>query len=124
MGFSRFFSRFGQTPYRRGILKAAAGAAPSDQSIGEVQVPMDPSRAGELSISQRASFTSSSVASPGLSTRGCTTPAALQEEAVSLAVEALHSYSQEVEIAEHLRSRFDAKYAPTWHCIVGRNFGM
>jgi hypothetical protein len=25
--------------------------------------------------------------------------------------------------AAHIKKEFDKKYHPTWHCIVGRNFG-
>ncbi|KAF6215626.1 hypothetical protein GE061_010382 [Apolygus lucorum] len=27
------------------------------------------------------------------------------------------------DIAAHIKKEFDKKYNPTWHCIVGRNFG-
>jgi dynein light chain LC8-type len=26
-------------------------------------------------------------------------------------------------IAKHVKQSFDLKYGPTWHCIVGENFG-
>eukprot|EP00069_Balaena_mysticetus_P011698 bmy_07193T0 len=26
-------------------------------------------------------------------------------------------------MAAHIKKQFDKKYNPTWHCIVGRNFG-
>lgn len=26
-------------------------------------------------------------------------------------------------MAQHLKKEFDARYQPTWHCIVGRHFG-
>jgi dynein light chain LC8-type len=29
----------------------------------------------------------------------------------------------EKDIASFIRREFEAKYNPTWHCIVGRNFG-
>ena len=29
----------------------------------------------------------------------------------------------EKDVAEHIKKEFDKKHGPTWHCIVGRNFG-
>uniref|UniRef100_A0A182LY73 Dynein light chain n=1 Tax=Anopheles culicifacies TaxID=139723 RepID=A0A182LY73_9DIPT len=28
-----------------------------------------------------------------------------------------------LDIAAYIKKEFDKKYNPTWHCIVGRNFG-
>lgn len=28
----------------------------------------------------------------------------------------------EKDIAEHVKAFFDSKYAPNWHCVVGKNF--
>ncbi|KAK7799914.1 hypothetical protein U0070_012005 [Myodes glareolus] len=36
---------------------------------------------------------------------------------------ALEKYNIEKDIAAHIKKEFDKKYNPTWHCIVGRNFG-
>uniref|UniRef100_A0A2K5NXH6 Dynein light chain n=1 Tax=Cercocebus atys TaxID=9531 RepID=A0A2K5NXH6_CERAT len=27
------------------------------------------------------------------------------------------------DIAAHIKKEFDKKYNPTWHCMVGRNYG-
>ena len=27
------------------------------------------------------------------------------------------------DVAAYIKKEFDKKYNPTWHCIVGRNFG-
>ncbi|TYJ26319.1 hypothetical protein E1A91_A07G112000v1 [Gossypium mustelinum] len=27
------------------------------------------------------------------------------------------------DVAEYIKKEFDKKYGPTWHCIVGSNFG-
>ena len=32
-------------------------------------------------------------------------------------------YNIEKDIAAFIKKEFDKKYNPTWHCIVGRNFG-
>lgn len=29
----------------------------------------------------------------------------------------------EKDIAEYIKKEFDKNHGPTWHCIVGRNFG-
>ncbi|XP_037960407.1 dynein light chain 1, cytoplasmic-like [Teleopsis dalmanni] len=31
-------------------------------------------------------------------------------------------YTDNKDIAAHIKRQFDAKYNPTWHCIVGRSF--
>lgn len=38
-------------------------------------------------------------------------------------VQALEKYNVEKDIAAFIKKEFDKKYNPTWHCIVGRNFG-
>jgi hypothetical protein len=30
----------------------------------------------------------------------------------------------EKDIAEYIKKEFDKNHGPTWHCIVGRNFGI
>ena len=32
-------------------------------------------------------------------------------------------YFKNKDIAAFIKKEFDKKYNPTWHCIVGRNFG-
>ncbi|KAF5570022.1 hypothetical protein CEK26_001314 [Fusarium fujikuroi] len=31
--------------------------------------------------------------------------------------------SADMDIAQHIKRTFDERKGPTWHCIVGRNFG-
>jgi dynein light chain LC8-type len=45
-------------------------------------------------------------------------------------VQSLRSYHKLIlldsriqDIAAYIKKEFDKKYNPTWHCIVGRNFG-
>ena len=38
-------------------------------------------------------------------------------------VQALQKMEREQDIAGYIKKEFDAKHSPTWHCIVGRNFG-
>lgn len=46
----------------------------------------------------------------------------MQREAVDIANEAMLGQAIEKDIAAAIKKRFDNKYGPTWHCIVGRNF--
>ncbi|KAJ4967984.1 hypothetical protein NE237_014685 [Protea cynaroides] len=47
----------------------------------------------------------------------------MQKEAIDCALSAFEKLSVEKDIAEHIKKEFDKKHGPTWHCIVGRNFG-
>ena len=47
----------------------------------------------------------------------------MQQDSVECATQALEKYKIEKDIAAHIKKEFDKKYNPTWHCIVGRNFG-
>ncbi|KAJ4954760.1 hypothetical protein NE237_011543 [Protea cynaroides] len=47
----------------------------------------------------------------------------MQKEAVDCALSAFEKHNVEKDIAEHIKKEFDKKHGPTWHCIVGRNFG-
>jgi len=47
----------------------------------------------------------------------------MQDDAVNTALQALDKYNIEKDIAAYIKKEFDKKYNPTWHCIVGRNFG-
>ncbi|KAB0366511.1 hypothetical protein FD754_010667 [Muntiacus muntjak] len=46
----------------------------------------------------------------------------MQQDSVECATQALEKYNIEEDIAAHIKES-DKKYSPTWHCIVGRNFG-
>ncbi|KAI9141370.1 putative dynein light chain 1, cytoplasmic [Paraphysoderma sedebokerense] len=45
------------------------------------------------------------------------------QDAVDCATQAMEKYNIEKDIAAFIKREFDKKYNPTWHCIVGRNFG-
>ncbi|KAK2879641.1 hypothetical protein Q8A73_023453 [Channa argus] len=47
----------------------------------------------------------------------------MQQDAVDCAMQAMEKYNIEKDIAAFVKKEFDKKYNPTWHCIVGRNFG-
>ena len=39
------------------------------------------------------------------------------------ALQGLDKFNIEKDIAAFIKKEFDRKHGPTWHCIVGRNFG-
>ncbi|KAI7862528.1 dynein light chain 1, cytoplasmic [Spinellus fusiger] len=47
----------------------------------------------------------------------------MQQEAIDCSTQAMEKYNIEKDIAAHIKREFDKKYGPTWHCVVGRNFG-
>lgn len=50
-------------------------------------------------------------------------PKDVEAYAIQVATEGIEKYFNEKEIASHIKKEMDRKYAPTWHCFVGRNFG-
>ncbi|TNN11954.1 Dynein light chain 2, cytoplasmic [Schistosoma japonicum] len=47
----------------------------------------------------------------------------MQQDVVGICSDALDKYNIEKDIAAYIKKECDKKYNPTWHCIVGRNFG-
>ncbi|BHF64179.1 hypothetical protein AAHC03_04794 [Spirometra sp. Aus1] len=47
----------------------------------------------------------------------------VQQSAIETAQQALEKFNIEKDIAAHIKKEFDKKHSPTWHCVVGRNFG-
>lgn len=47
----------------------------------------------------------------------------LQQESVDIASAALEKYNIEKDIAAHIKKEFDRRHGPTWHVVVGKNFG-
>merc|ERR1712051_128711 len=47
----------------------------------------------------------------------------MQQDAIDISTQALERYNIEKDIAAFIKKEFDKKYNPTWHSIVGRNFG-
>ena len=35
----------------------------------------------------------------------------------------MEKFAVEKDVAAFIKKEFDTKYTPTWHCVVGRNFG-
>lgn len=50
-------------------------------------------------------------------------PLHMQRAALHGAIQAVRLYTTEKHIAESIKSDFDQMFSPTWHCIVGRNWG-
>ncbi|VDK36611.1 unnamed protein product [Taenia asiatica] len=50
-------------------------------------------------------------------------PEEMQQRAIECAEEAPDRYNIEKDIAAHIKKFFDKEFSPTWHCVVGRNFG-
>jgi len=47
----------------------------------------------------------------------------MQQASVDIASSALDKYTVEKDIAAQIKREFDKKYGPTWHVVVGKNFG-
>ena len=47
----------------------------------------------------------------------------MQQDAIDCANVALEKFNIEKDIAAYIKKEFDKNYNPTWHCVVGRNFG-
>ncbi|CAL8075685.1 unnamed protein product [Calicophoron daubneyi] len=47
----------------------------------------------------------------------------LQQDAFAAATTATQEFNVEKDIAAYIKKEFDSKHGPTWHCIVGRNYG-
>ncbi|PSR92574.1 Dynein light chain like [Actinidia chinensis var. chinensis] len=47
----------------------------------------------------------------------------MQKETVDIAIAAFEKHNVEKDVAEYMKKEFDKKHGPTWHCIVGKNFG-
>lgn len=47
----------------------------------------------------------------------------LQQESVDIASAALQKFNIEKDIAAQIKKEFDRRHGPTWHVVVGKNFG-
>jgi dynein light chain LC8-type len=47
----------------------------------------------------------------------------MQQESVDIASAALEKYNIEKDIAAQIKKEFDRRHSPTWHVVVGKNFG-
>ena len=53
----------------------------------------------------------------------CSSMGCVQPDADERLCQAAELHSIEKDIASFIKKHFDAKYKPTWHCIVGKSFG-
>lgn len=60
---------------------------------------------------------------PKVVVKGADMAPEIQRVALELAVVALGRYELELDMASFLKREFDARFQPTWHCVVGRHFG-
>ncbi|CAI9762631.1 unnamed protein product [Fraxinus pennsylvanica] len=88
--------------------------------VGSLEVP-----SSESAVHSKYSSGSTNGAGPGKKVviKSADMKEDLQKEAVDIAIAAFEKYSVEKEVAEHIKKMFDKKHGPTWHCIVGKNFG-
>ncbi|KAI0510345.1 dynein light chain 1, cytoplasmic isoform X1 [Dendrobium catenatum] len=47
----------------------------------------------------------------------------VQKEAINCALSGFDKHAVDKDRAEYIKKEFDKNHGPTWHCIVGRNFG-
>ncbi|KAG6866561.1 hypothetical protein C0991_002046 [Blastosporella zonata] len=47
----------------------------------------------------------------------------MQQESVDITSSALDKYTVEKDIAAQIKKEFDRRHGPTWHVVVGKNFG-
>ena len=47
----------------------------------------------------------------------------MQQESVDIASHALEKFNVEKDIAAQIKKEFDRRHGPTWHVVVGKNFG-
>mmetsp|Transcript_7803 Transcript_7803/g.16073 ORF Transcript_7803/g.16073 Transcript_7803/m.16073 type:complete len:91 (-) Transcript_7803:540-812(-) len=47
----------------------------------------------------------------------------MQQDAVDIASIALSKFNIEKDVAAYIKKEFDKRFNPTWHVVVGRNFG-
>lgn len=47
----------------------------------------------------------------------------MQQESVDITSAALEKFNIEKDIAAQIKKEFDRRHGPTWHVVVGKNFG-
>ncbi|RWS26598.1 dynein light chain-like protein [Leptotrombidium deliense] len=50
-------------------------------------------------------------------------PTAMQRIAITSTLQACRVHKTEKHIAESVKQKFDEQFGPSWHCIVGKNWG-
>lgn len=47
----------------------------------------------------------------------------MQRKAVDIAADALVKFTVEKDVAAHVKRTMDKEFGPTWHAVVGKNYG-
>eukprot|EP00322_Chrysochromulina_rotalis_P007897 CAMPEP_0115867344 /NCGR_PEP_ID=MMETSP0287-20121206/20721_1 /TAXON_ID=412157 /ORGANISM="Chrysochromulina rotalis, Strain UIO044" /LENGTH=87 /DNA_ID=CAMNT_0003321949 /DNA_START=67 /DNA_END=330 /DNA_ORIENTATION=+ len=47
----------------------------------------------------------------------------MEKDVIELASFAMNEFLKNEEMAEHIRKELDKRYSPTWHVVVGSNYG-
>ncbi|MFS8034728.1 putative dynein ATPase [Helianthus anomalus] len=47
----------------------------------------------------------------------------MQTDDVNITISVFESCNVEKNVAKLVKKQFDKNHGPTWHCIVGKNFG-
>ncbi|XP_043711712.1 dynein light chain 2, cytoplasmic [Telopea speciosissima] len=84
---------------------------------------MDEKKRSKHSSDDKKSSSASLVSGNNVIIKSADMKEDLQKEAIDCALSAFEKNTVEKDIAEHIKKEFDKKHGPTWHCIVGRNFG-
>lgn len=47
----------------------------------------------------------------------------MQKNVIAIAAAALAQFSVEKDVAAHVKRTLDTQFGPTWHAVVGKNYG-
>ncbi|CAD6889397.1 unnamed protein product [Tilletia controversa] len=47
----------------------------------------------------------------------------MQKSVIEIAAAALNQFSVEKDVAAHVKRTLDTQFGPTWHAVVGKNYG-
>ena len=47
----------------------------------------------------------------------------MQQDLINVATVAIKKHTVDQEIASYIKQYFDNTYEPTWHCVVGKQYG-
>ncbi|WJX68325.1 hypothetical protein P8452_52703 [Trifolium repens] len=50
--------------------------------------------------------------------------AEIEKLAIDLATAAFKKNLLDIDVAKEMKDEFDNRFGPTWHCIIGRDFGF
>ncbi|RWS07630.1 uncharacterized protein B4U79_04429, partial [Dinothrombium tinctorium] len=76
-----------------------------------------------FSLTATSSVADEETISSELKVQAAEMPLHMQKAAIKCASQACHIFTTEKHIAESIKQDFDSQFKPTWHCIVGRNWG-